>query len=495
MNPFARDWLPVWTLLHLAGFAWVVLHCLRHRREPVSALLWMVAAWSLPFLGFLLYLMFGVTRVKRKAWKKESVNRRLHEVRREQESEALPLHYWRALREAAVSRPADPSRRRIDNALAQTNPDHVLLRGNTVRLLATGDDAFPAMLDAIRGARNHIHLQSFILGNDAVGREFLDALADRAEAGVQVRVLFDRFGSTHAVLGGLFRKYRGIPGLHIAGWSMARLLKRQFQVNLRNHRKVLVVDGRDAFMGGINLQEKHRTRPAAPALRDYHMHLRGPAVHELQYTFLSDWYYITDESPRELLKAEHFPHVELDGPALVRLVNGSPATDLDEICDALFSMITLAERSILAATPYFIPSADIIRALRIAALRGVDVRVIVPEKNNHVYAGLAGRALYEELLEAGVRIFERRPPFLHGKALVVDDLVAMVGTANLDIRSLRLNYESNLAVYDDAFVNQVKETLLGELAESDPIDLAAWRTRPARHKITENLCHILTPML
>ncbi|MCB1070667.1 MAG: cardiolipin synthase [Verrucomicrobia bacterium] len=487
--------IPFWTVLHLAGFSWVVLHCLRHRREPISTLLWMVAAWSLPILGFLLYLMFGITRVRRKTWKKESANQRLRAVRQEQESETLPLHYWRSLREAAVSRPEDPQSLRIDTALAQTNPDHVLLRGNHIQLLTTGDEAFPAMLEAIRSATNHIHLQCFIIGNDPVGRAFMDALAERAEAGVQVRVLFDRFGSTQAVLSGLFRRYRNIPGLHIQGWSMARLLKRQFQVNLRNHRKTLVVDGKTAFMGGINLQEKHRTRPFAPAIRDYHVRLRGPIVHELQYTFLSDWYYITEESPRELLKAAHFPTIEWTGHALIRLVNGSPATELDEICDALFSMITLAEKSILASTPYFIPSSDIIRALRIAALRGVDVRIIVPRNSNHFYAGLAGRALYEELLDAGVRIYERHPPFLHGKAMLIDDTVAMVGTANLDIRSLRLNYETNLAIYDPGFANQIKEVLLDEISHSEPIDLNAWRNRPERHKIIENLCHILTPML
>jgi cardiolipin synthase len=489
------DSLPWWTLLHVLLFAWVTLHVLRYRREPVSAVLWIAFAWSVPVIGFAAYLLVGVRRVEVKTWKKESANRRFQEARQARESEALPLHYWRSLREAAVSEPEDPAGRRIDQALARTNPDHVLLRGNRVELLTTGDEAFPAMLKAIASAQHHIHLQSFIVGNDPVGREVLDALAERAEAGVQVRLLYDRFGSTHAVLSGLFRRYRRIPGFQVAGWTMARLLKRQFTINLRNHRKTLIVDGRVAFMGGINLQDKHRTTTFSPAIRDYHVKVEGPTVHELQYTFLRDWYYITDESPPELLRREHFPEIRLDGPASIRLINGSPATQLDEICDSLFSMITLAEHSILASTPYFIPSADIIRALRIAALRGVEVRIIVPEKNNHVYAGLAGRALYEELMEAGVRIFERRPPFLHGKAVVIDDAVVSVGSANLDVRSLRLNYESNLAVYDPEFVNTVKSALLNELAHSEELDPAAWRCRPVTHRMAENLCHILTPML
>ncbi len=491
----AIPWITLTTILHGITFAWVFLHIVQHRREPVSSLLWIVVCWSLPIIGFFLYLMFGIYKVPRKTWMKEKSNRQFQSEREAREAESLPMYYWKSVRESVTGGPISPKAHEVDLALERVVGDHPLLGGNQIAPLTTGDEAFPRMLEAIRNARHHIHLQTFILGNDATGRLFLDALAEKAREGVTVRLLFDRFGSTHAVLGGLVRRYRRIPNFHIAGWSQARLLKRQFQLNLRNHRKALIVDGVDAFAGGINLHDAQTSRSGKPAIRDYHFHMAGPIAHEIQYTFLRDWYFMTDESPEELLKAEHFPDITGQGPVAIRMVNGSPATELDELCDAIFTCIVMAHREILAVTPYFIPSSDIIRALRIAALSGVEVRIIVPAANNHVYAGLAGRALYDELMSAGVKIYERNPPFMHAKALIIDDEVAMVGTANLDVRSLRLNYETNLAVYDETFINKLKRIMLEDLAESTEMNLNAWRNRPAIHKVAENVCHLFTPIL
>jgi cardiolipin synthase len=218
-------------------------------------------------------------------------------------------------------------------------------------------------------------------------------------------------------------------------------------------------------------------------------------VSELQYTFLRDWYYITDEDPERLLCAEHFPRLEAQGKIPIRLINGGPASQLDEICDTVFACLVSAQKSILAVTPYFVPTSDIIQALRNAALRGVEVRIVVPEKNNHFYAGWAGRAYYEELLASGVRVYERRPPFMHAKALIVDDEVAMIGTANLDVRSLKLNFETNLMIYDQDFIDRLKRIMLEEVAISHELDLTLWRQRPLIQKMKENACSLLTPIL
>ena len=430
-----------------------------------------------------------------KTWKKESSNQRFYNERSARESDELPLNYWRSIR-ASVSRQLDhPVAREIDKTVASQLTDHPLLGGNHVDLLVTGDEAFPRMMDAIASARDHIHLQSFIIGNDPIGRKVMALLAEKARSGVQVRVMYDRFGSTIAVLTGLFFRYRRTPNLHIAGWTMARLLKRQFQINLRNHRKVLIVDGEIAFTGGINIQVEHTTFGHRPPIRDYHVRLRGPIVSELQYTFLRDWYYLTEEDPERLLCADHFPRLEKSGDVPIRLINGGPASELDEICDTLFACLVSAQKSILAVTPYLVPTADIIQALRNAALRGVDVRVVVPEKNNHLYAGWAGRAFYEELLASGVRVYERRPPFIHAKGLIIDDVVAMIGTANFDVRSLKLNYETNLMIYDNDFINRLKQVMLEEVALSSELKLADWRNRPLTQKMKENACSLLTPIL
>jgi len=483
------------SLLHIASVIWVVQHILRNRRDPVSAMLWIMTVWTIPLFGFLIYLFFGINRVAAKTWKKESANQRLNDERIAREAETLPLNYWRSIRESLARQPEDPVARMIDRSVSAEITDSPLLGGNDLQLLINGDEAFPAMMREIESARHHIHLQSFIIAHDAIGRQFMELLAAKARAGVQVRVMYDRFGSTLAVWTGLFRRYRKTPNLHIEGWTMARPLKRQLQVNLRNHRKLLIVDGHTAFTGGINIKSEHVSRGDEPPIRDYHFMLQGPVVSELQYAFLRDWYYITDENPDRLLCAEHFPKIQSRGDSPVRVVHGTPATELDEICDTLFACLVSAQKSILAVTPYFVPTMDIIRALRNAALRGVDVRIVVPEKNNHPYAGWAGRAYYEELMESGVRVYERSPPFMHAKALLIDESVAVIGTANLDVRSLKLNFETNLMVYDGAVVNRLKAVMLEEVALSHELNLTLWRRRPLSQRMKENAASILTPIL
>ena len=487
----------VWELisLHEILFLAVTLHVLQTRREPASALLWIFAAWSLPFLGPLLYLFFGIYKVPAKARRKQEADERLRAERRVLEDSRLALTYWRSVRDGLAVEPENPLARDLNRAMSRILEDYPLVGGNTIRLLITGAEAYPHMLESIQGAAHHIHLQSFIIQPDTVGRQFMDALATKARQGVQVRVLYDRFGSSQAVLSGFFRRYRGVPNLQLCGWTQADLLKRQFQINLRNHRKLLIVDGQEAFAGGINLSRDNLPSARHLATRDYHVALTGPIVQELQFSFLRDWHFMTGESPEELLHEAFFPAQTPTGHALIRLVDSGPSAEMDAIEDVFFLSITAARQAVWAVTPYFAPPAEILRALRSAALRGVDVRLVVPRDNNHAYAGLAGRALYDELLSVGVRIFERHPPFLHAKALVVDDAVALVGTANLDVRSLRLNYESDLAVYDSEFIADMKNVIRQEIALSHEIDLAAWRQRPLRQRMLENFCSLLTPIL
>jgi cardiolipin synthase A/B len=491
----SRIWsLPFWEA-HVLCFLLVAFHILHRRREATSALLWIFVVWAFPVVGAVLYLSFGVNRVPTKAWHKQRSDQEFLSERRLREEAAMPLEYWRAVRKASSGAPPDAFDRDLNRTLDAILPEHPLLGGNEICPLVTGEETYPAMIEAIRSAKHHVHLQTFILAPDRIGRAFLEALAERAAAGVSVRLLYDHFGSTDAWLRGLFRRYRKVPNLHIAGWTQANPVKRQFQINLRNHRKVLVIDGRTAFVGGLNLSAVNVNQPGRPADRDYHFQLRGPVAQELQYAFLRDWYFITDENPEVLLSKEHFPSVEPTGKGLIRVVCGGPTDEVENVTDVFFAVISAARRQLLVVTPYFVPPADLLRALRAAALRGVDVRLVLPNENNHVYAGLAGRALYDELLSSGVRVFEHKGPFLHAKALIADDEAAVIGTSNLDVRSLRLNYEINLVAYDNSFVGELKRVVLEDLAMSEELSLAAWRKRPVSRHLLENFCHLLAPML
>ena len=483
--------LALGTATHLIAFILITLHCLRRRRNSSATILWIFLAWAFPVVGPLLYISFGIDRVADRGFKKFLTEKRLLKARKGT-ADTAPRAYWHHLTGEPGTNEFQCEFNRMLDALL---PDHPALAGNRFTPLVTGDEAYPEMLAAIRGATRHIHLQTFIIGHSGAGREFMDALAAKAAEGVEIRLLYDRFGSTGAHWFGLFDKYRTLPNFQIAGWTQANLLKRQFQINLRNHRKVLVVDGARAFFGGINLHDINTSGHKNGPLRDYHFAVEGPLVQELQYSFLRDWYFITKEDPATLLSETYFPQIEPAGDHTARLINSGPSTEKDVAVETFFTAITLAKEQIFAVTPYFVPPAEVLHALRSAALRGVDVRLIVPQKSNHFYAGLAGRALYEDLLSAGVRIFERQPPFMHAKALVIDGEFSLVGTANLDERSLNLNYESSVPVYSEDFADAMKNIIHEDIALSDEILLGPWKKRPAARRLLENLASLMSPVL
>ena len=502
MNGFAwmehfrgAPWLSWGAAFHVALFGLVTAHALRHRRRADSTLLWLFVTWSLPVIGALLYAAFGVDRVPRERWQRGVQRRvRMDGARNATPDDVLPEAYWRSMGRAAAT-PADEWTRELDRPLAAMLENYPLLGGNRITPLLTGDEAFPKMLDAIREARHHVHLQSFIIGNDAVGREFMEAVAAKAREGVRVRVLYDRFGSSHALWGGLFRKYRKTPNLAIAGWTQSNLFRKQLHFNLRNHRKALIVDGRIGFMGGVNLNEYSRSGDGQPAIQDYHFRLLGPVVQELQYSFLRDWHVMTEEDPEKLLSAEHFRRLSEEGPVLARVVNSGPSSDLRVAVDVFFNAVNEAREQVFILTPYFLPSEDLLRALRLAALRGVRVQLVVPEKSNHWYTTWAGRATYEDLLESGVRIFERPRPFMHAKAMVVDDRMGIVGSANWDFRSLYSNYETLLTAYDRDFAATLKRLMNEDLNVSREVEWPAFKNRPVHHRYLENACGLLAPLL
>jgi cardiolipin synthase len=488
-------WVVITTSLHIMAFIAVALHALQRRRNASATLLWIFVAWSFPLIGPLLYISFGVDRVPSKGLEKRAANQLMMAQRNKRHHDTGPFiarHYqYRA-------EPADMKStlgKQLNHSISTLIPEHPLLTGVDIVPLLCGDQAYPLMLQAIRSAKNHIHLQSFIINHDATGRQFLEELKLKAEEGVKVRLLFDRFGSTRAYLGGLFRKYGNSPNFEICGWTQANPFKRQFQINLRNHRKTLIVDGHIAFFGGVNIATENTTIKGVQAIRDYHFKVEGPLVHEFQISFLRDWFFMTEEPIDRLLTQDHFPEMLSTGPTMARIIDSGPSSPAGLASETYFNAIILAQRQVLIVTPYFVPTSDILSALQSAARRGVDVCIILPEKNNHLYAGLASKALYEELLTAGVRIFHRKPPFIHAKAMVVDDTIALVGSANLDVRSLELNYETTVLFENEVSVGRLKLFIHEEMEYSSEFNLNEWLQRPTAHKLCENLCSLMTPVL
>lgn len=488
-------WISLLSFFHIILFFLITTDCLSRRKEPSATVLWIVTAWFLPLIGPMAYLAFGIDHLPDKGFRKYAADIRFLRERKYRERETHPLAYWRSVHERIIPEPPDPCEKEIDRAMDTLLPDYPLLDGNKIIPLVDGDEFYPRLFSCIEDAKDHIHLQTFIIAPDSTGKRLMKLLAEKAKAGVRVRLLYDKFGSTIASIRGLFRPYRSIPNFSIAGWTQANIFRRRFQVNLRNHRKICVIDGKTSFFGGINIQDINVTKGTVEPIRDYHFLLRGPIVQQLQYSFMRDWFFITEEEPRELLTERYFPRFDAVGSAPIRLVNSGPTSEMEAIADVFFMAITSAKKQILLVTPYFIPTREILRALRTAALRGLDVRILVPKKNNHFYAGYASRAVYSDLLQARVRIFERNPPFIHAKALILDSTCAIVGSANFDARSLRLNYETNVIVYDDYFVNSLKEIVLGDFSESKEVDFRKWEKRSPAIRMLENLCYLLMPVL
>ncbi len=451
---------------HLVVAGGVSVHVLLTKRDVGAAVGWIGLGWLSPFLGGALYYLFGINRVRRRALRDRPARRNRTDGAIEHAPEAGPLE--RAAYQI-TRRPA--------------------LAGNAIDALRNGDDAYPAMLAAIGAAVSSVALCSYIFRDDAAGGPFIDALIAAHRRGVAVRVLIDGIGGGYFVSPAFARLRRGgVPAarfMHSAWpWRMAFL-------NLRTHKKLLVVDGRAAFAGGLNIGAENllATHSRHP-VRDTHFAVAGPVVAQLTDTFAEDWLFATDEI---LQGAAWYPPLARRGPSVVRVVTSGPDREIERIEALALVAIACAERSIQVMTPYFLPDERIVSALALAALRGVAVDVVIPRQSNQVLVDMATRANIGPLLHAGCHIWRGPPPFEHSKLMVVDGEWSLIGSANWDMRSFRLNFELDLAVADPALA----ETLAGHIAarRQDRVTAAelAARSRPGR--VRDAAVRLLLPYL
>lgn len=418
---------------HVGLAAAVTVHVLLYKRSVGAAVSWIGIAWLSPFLGGLLYAIMGINRVKRRAQRLKrqhlppAAAGSLATVARDS---LTPLEY-------AVGRltglPSKP--------------------GNLVEMLHSGDEAYPRMLEAIAGAKTSVGLCSYIFRDDSAGEKFHEALIQAHQRGVKVRVLIDGVGGGYFWSGTYER-------LREAGVPVARFLHSYFPwrmpfVNLRNHRKLLVVDGRVAFTGGLNIGAENVVsgNPAHP-VRDTHFRIEGPVVEQLTDAFADDWQFTTGEQ----LDEDWFPRLEPVGTVLARVVPSGPDEDMEQIEFATLHAISCARESIRVATPYFLPGEPLTMALGLAAMRGITVDILLPENSNHAILDWARRVPLRPLIEAGCRVWMMPAPFDHSKLMTIDDSWSFIGSANWDTRSFRLNFELNVELHDEAFARQIVES-------------------------------------
>jgi cardiolipin synthase len=411
-------------------------HVILNKRDTRAATAWVGLIWLVPFVGAMLYVFLGINRIERRA-----------KILREG---ATP---YRVPLDDAPKSPADLDRelgadqaRLVEHArVVERVTGWPLLVGNSVEVLVDGDETYPAMIAAIRSANTSISFMSYIFEAKGVGGELVDALAEAVERGVEVRVLIDDVGTRYARprIHRVLRK----RGVTVAKFLPALLPRSVTHFNLRNHCKIMVVDGRVGFTGGMNVRQDCvlRSSPKYPT-RDLHFRVQGPVVAQLQETFAKDWAFTTGE---KLGGPAWFPELEPEGPVLARGIIDGPDRDINNLERVFLAAVTAARRSIRIMTPYFLPDGVLMQALHLAAQRGVEVDVIVPEVGNLPVVRWAMWAHYRQFLRGTARIWLTPSPFDHSKLLVVDSYWVSIGSSNWDPRSLRLNFEFNLECYDE----------------------------------------------
>jgi len=423
-------------LAHVALAGGVTVHVLLNKRNVGTSVSWIGIAWLSPLFGAVLYFALGVNRVKRRAQR----------LRRERSHLFLVPDVVPGAPGAGPLTPLEYAIGRLTGLSAEQN--------NAIQLLRNGDTAYPAMLAAIDAARHSVGLLSYIFRADAAGDAFIAALIRAQRRGIQVRVLIDGIGS------GYFWS-ETYNRLRKAGVPVDRFLHSYFPwrtpfLNLRNHRKLLVVDGRVGFVGGINIgAENMLAKAPLHPVRDTHFRIEGPVVEQLVEAFADDWLFQTGE---RLVDEAWFPKLEAAGSVTARVITSGPDEDLEQLEFVALHAISCARRSIRVVTPYFLPPDVLTTALSLAAMRGVVVDVIVPEHSNHTVLDWARRVPLRALVEAGCNVWLLPPPFDHSKLMTVDDSWSLIGSINWDTRSFRLNFELNVEVQDEAFARQLVET-------------------------------------
>jgi cardiolipin synthase len=452
-------------------------HALLHKRDTRSATIWIGVIWTLPVLGPLCYLALGVNRIRRRAIR-------------------LGVH-----KTFSLDVPEDLGEPEHDGAehlkmLARVVGrvvERPLLSGNQIEPLNNGDQAFPAMLAAIESAKKSISLVSYIFDNDPTGKQFVAALERAVHRGVAVRVLVDSAGTryswppiTHVLRRAKIPFGRFLPSSLLQPWRVAT-------INLRNHRKVFIVDGRLGFTGGMNIRHGNvlASRPKSP-VQDLHFRVEGPVITRLQEAFVNDWEFTTGEALDGDL---WFPEMKESGSVIARVITDGPDADFDKLRWTLLAALAEAQTSVQIVTPYFLPDVALITALNLAALRGVRVDIILPAKNNLPFVHWASRSLWWQVLQRGCHIWLTPPPFDHSKLMIVDGHWVLLGSANWDARSLRLNFELNVECYGRTFADKMKQVVEKKLSNAHEVTMAEADARTVPGKLRDAAARLFSPYL
>ncbi len=478
-------WILIFLILVYTVFLFVVLvKMIMENGSPSKSLAWMLFILFVPIMGLVFYFFLGKNYRKAKIFQmKRTKDYDIYEKHIEHHFEHFDQHHL-------LETPSIRKKSRLVKLLMK-NSKALLSDGNQVKILSDGEETFNAIFEDLKKAKQYIHIQFYILEDGVLLDKMLEISAQKVKEGVIVRMIYDSVGSWSLSKDFIERAKKA--GIQIFPFMPVHFGKYANKINYRNHRKIIVIDGIVGFTGGINVSDKYlQNGDPLDDWRDTHLRIEGNAASSLQMVFLSDWYFVSGEY---LFQKEDFFPIDIKGGVPIQIVTSGPDSNYSNIKQEYFSLITNAEQYIYIWTPYFVPGENIMFSLKTAALSGVDVRILLPDDSDSFLIKWSTRSYLEELLEAGVKIYYYKKGFMHSKVLIADDLVASVGTANVDERSFDHNFEVNAMIYDKEICQELRTQFYKDLVDSEPVLYHAFILRPSIERFKESTAKLMSPLL
>jgi cardiolipin synthase len=468
-------------LFTVISTAVMVIH---EKRDPAKTSIWVLILILLPVVGLIFYILFGQNRRKEKIFNRKGI-KDLQQIELLSNNQLVDIQAKKFINIPSIT----------DNlgiiTLLLNNSKALLTEHNQVEIFQTGRKTFRSILDNIDGAKKSIHLEFYIIANDEIGNKIKDKLIDKAREGIKVRLIFDDVGSWHL-------PKRFVAELVAAGVEVYPFMEVKFplltsKVNYRNHRKIIVIDGKVAFMGGMNIADRYlKGDELLGTWYDTVLRIEGDAVNVLQIIFLIDWYFVSNKL--EFSKEECFFRHSITTKHSLQITSSGPDSDWASIMQAFFAAITRARKHIYISTPYFVPNESILTALKTASLSGVDVRIVLPGKSDSTVVYWSSLSYVSELLDAGIKVYLFQNGFNHSKILMIDSNFASVGSANMDIRSFEDNFEVLAMIYDQELTLSLEKQFLRDIRKSKQVNASKWKQRSNVQNFKESLARIFSPL-
>lgn len=476
----------VFSAIYLIVLIAVCVKIILDTTTPSKGLAYLVLVISFPLVGIIIYLNIGLNYRKRKLYQKKiDVDNKLFP-----EIEENRISYYRK-----VIKNSEEKLGSYAPLLKLLKSKGVVSKNNKVSLLLNGENKFPEVIKCLKEAKHHIHLEYYIFENDTIGNQLADVLIEKVKEGVKVRFIYDDFGSRR-IRKNLVRKLQK-AGVETVPFYKIKFIRLANRLNYRDHRKIIVIDGVTGFVGGINVADNYINQTKNELYwRDTHLKIVGDAVMNLQFTFLASWNFCSEQNIA--FSESYFPVNSTPksyGNQLVQIKASGPDSDYPSILYSLIQIILLAKKELLITTPYFIPHVSFLDAVKIAALSGVKVKLLVPNVGDSFIVNTTSQSFYQGMLEAGVEVYLYNKGFVHAKTMVCDELISVVGTANLDNRSFDLNFEINAVVYDTKIASELKIAFDNDLKDSQLLVLENWKNRPIKEKFIERIFYLFSSLM